>query len=232
MGTDRSSLTPERQLLKLIEEPESAGLKRWRIGRKSIGFFSFGAIKGRFLFFKQKVSGYLAPKKGPISIQGINKIFVFCAFILVIYLLADIIGPIITLDKMPVLTADFTPPGAQDEIISEAASLLKKGPYYSGKVRSRNIFKFAALAPKASKEKSDAAPQKKKTSEIAELVKDLKLVGISWSDDPDVMIENTKNNVTYFLKRGQIINNKKVKIVGVFKDKIILRYKEEEVELK
>ena len=231
MDKDRPSSTPEKQLLKLIEEPESAGLKQSRTLRRSIGFFSFGAIKGRILFFKEKTKGYLAPKKGPISIKGINKILAFCTFILVIYLLADVVGSITTLDETSALTVDFTPPGARDEIGPEVTSLLKKGPYYSEKVRSRDIFKFAARAPKVSKESSKAPSKKteKKISEIVELVKDLKLVGISWSDDPDIMIEDTKDNMTYFLKRGQTI--KKMKVVGVFKDKIILRYKEEEVEL-
>lgn len=228
MDKDRPSSTPEKQLLKLIEEPESAGLKQSRTLRRSIRFLSFGAIKGRILFFKEKTRGYLAPKKGPISIRGINKILAFCTFILVIYLVADVVGSIITLDETSALTVGFTLPGARDEIVPEVTSLLKKGPYYSEKVRSRDIFKFASRAPKVSKEGSKAPPEKK-TSEIVELVKDLKLVGISWSDDPDIMIEDTKDNMTYFLKRGQMI--KKMKLVGVFRDKIILRYKEEEVEL-
>ena len=71
---------------------------------------------------------------------------------------------------------------------------------------------------------------KASTSRIAEASKNLKLVGISWSDDPDVIIEDTKAGMAYFLKKGQMINDLKLK--EVFKDKVILGYQEEEVELR
>jgi hypothetical protein len=55
-------------------------------------------------------------------------------------------------------------------------------------------------------------------------------VGISWSDDPDVMIEDTKTQRTFFLKKGQMIDD--IKLEAVFKDKVILNYLGEEIELK
>jgi type II secretory pathway component PulC len=56
-------------------------------------------------------------------------------------------------------------------------------------------------------------------------------VGISWSADPDVMIEDGKTQRTIFLKKGQLVDNE-IRVEAVFKDKVILSYKGEEIELK
>ena len=39
---------------------------------------------------------------------------------------------------------------------------------------------------------------------ITELIKNLRLVGISWSADPDVMIEDTNMQRTFFLKKARL----------------------------
>ena len=58
----------------------------------------------------------------------------------------------------------------------------------------------------------------------------MKLVGIAWSDNPDAMIEDTKVKKTYFVKQGDIING--VRIERIFRDKVVLTYKGEKIELK
>ena len=53
------------------------------------------------------------------------------------------------------------------------------------------------------------------TQDITEEIKDLKLVGIIWSKDPEVMIENAKDSRTYTLKKGESLNEQlKVKKVS------------------
>jgi type II secretory pathway component PulC len=66
---------------------------------------------------------------------------------------------------------------------------------------------------------------------VVEATKHLRLVGISWSDDPDIMIEDTKTQRTLFLKKGKLIDNE-IKVQAVFKDKVILSYNGEEIELR
>jgi len=61
------------------------------------------------------------------------------------------------------------------------------------------------------------------------LIKDLKLVGISWGTDPQVIIEDTKDNKTYFLKTGDTIS--KFKIETILKDKVILEAEGQKMEL-
>src|SRR3989338_4347464 len=70
------------------------------------------------------------------------------------------------------------------------------------------------------------------TKRITELTKNLRLVGISWSADPDVMIEDTNMQRTFFLKKGQVMENINVKVEAVFKDKVVLSCDGEEAELR
>ena len=69
-------------------------------------------------------------------------------------------------------------------------------------IRKRNIFSLSFLEHKSIKE----------TDVESELqVSDLKLVGVIWSENPQVMIEDTKSKKTYLLNTGDLIGNVKVK---------------------
>jgi len=72
-------------------------------------------------------------------------------------------------------------------------------------------------------------PQDETRKALSTLIKDLKLVGISWGKDPEVIIEDTKDNKTYFLKAGDTIG--KFKIDTILKDKAILEAEGQKMEL-
>ena len=101
--------------------------------------------------------------------------------------------------------------------------MKKTAAYYFEKVAQRDIFK---MGPKP----LPTEKQKVVSPVVTEATKNLKLVGISWSDNPDAMIEDTQAKRTFFLKRGQKIG--KMKIQAIFRDKVILSYEDEEVILK
>ena len=109
------------------------------------------------------------------------------------------------------------------------ASILKAAAYYLEKARGRDIFQMVRDEEPRSKTVSRANPPSQR---ITELIKNLRLVGISWSADPDVMIEDTNMQRTFFLKKGQIIENINVKVEAVFKDKVVLTCEGEEAELR
>jgi len=64
----------------------------------------------------------------------------------------------------------------------------------------RNLFFPASGLAEGSAQ--DAGP------DLSEVVKELKLVGIIWSKDPEVMIENAKDARTYTLKKGDVFVEK------------------------
>ena len=76
------------------------------------------------------------------------------------------------------------------------------------------------------------APTIETLSDAEMLAQQLGLVGIGWSDDPDVMVENIETKEIYFLKRGQKIDNL-IKVEAIFQDKVVLTYDQgKEMELR
>jgi len=59
------------------------------------------------------------------------------------------------------------------------------------------------------------------TADVLEELKDFKLVGIIWSRDPEVMIENAKDSRTYTLKKGESFNEQ-FKIKEISRNSAIL----------
>ncbi len=64
---------------------------------------------------------------------------------------------------------------------------------------------------------------------LRDLVKDLSLVGIIPGDSPQAIIEDKKNGQTLFLKRGEMIDNIRVK--EILSGKAILEYNDETITL-
>lgn len=103
-------------------------------------------------------------------------------------------------------------------------TVLKKVEYYLEKTAKRDIFKMGALA--RPENMIEAGP----SSKAVEATQNLRLVGISWSEDPDAMVEDIKALKTFFVKKGQSIGD--VKVENITKDKIVLKFGQELIELK
>jgi len=94
--------------------------------------------------------------------------------------------------------------------------------YYLEMVQRRDIF-----APVRFKTLENPDDEAKKA--LAAQVKNYKLVGISWGESPQVIIEDGKDNKTYFLKAGDTIGQFKVN--SILKDKVILESDGQKLEL-
>jgi len=77
----------------------------------------------------------------------------------------------------------------------------------------RNFFLPANLKVESGTEQENA--------EVLEKLKDFKLVGIIWSQNPEVMIENAKDSRTYTLKKGESLNEE-FKIKEISRNSAIL----------
>lgn len=190
------------------------GFLHQRQGLKFLVYFSPVALKARFSFLKAKLKGgFSFQNLAHLEIRAINRVLVFCIFII----------SMINLNKR--LSLEFKAKLAAAPSALPETSLLKVASYYLEKARARDIFKMG-LTSVANAQQISKAP----ISKIAEASQNLKLVGISWSEDLDVIIEDTQAKRAYFLKRGQMINDFEVK--AIFKDKVILSYQGEEIELR
>ncbi|PIU42094.1 MAG: hypothetical protein COS99_02110 [Candidatus Omnitrophica bacterium CG07_land_8_20_14_0_80_42_15] len=228
MAQERDS-TPEKQLLKLIESPAAGGVSQKQLKRSTIGNFSIAALKGRISFLRGKIDLEALLKKPPIDIKGINKVLIVLVISLSLYLGGDFIISMANLNKIPEFKLGENIKKTNGGL--PEGSVLNKGSYYLEKATSRDIFKFyQAAQPKPS---AEAATKKEERAEpkINDLIRDFKLVGIAWSDNPDAMIEDGNTKQIHFLKRGDKIG-KDIKVEAIFKDKVILSSEGEEAELR
>jgi hypothetical protein len=222
---EQKPTTPERQLLKLIEEPQAAGsLRTAKIKHRGLSFISPGAWLGRISYLKVKAKGWFRPQAvWQLDIKSANNVLWVAVAVFSIYFVGNFSASLVNLKNMPNLKANLKEANAAKAF--QGNSLLKAPAYYLEIARKRDIFKIGA--------KPVAVNQTIKTpsARLIEATQSLRLVGISWSDDPDVMIEDTKYKKTLFLKRGQMIDSN-VKLQAVFKDKVVLSLDGEELELK
>jgi hypothetical protein len=93
---------------------------------------------------------------------------------------------------------------------------------YLAKTDKKDIFR---MGHKAGGEVEDVI-----SSKAAQAAQDLHLVGISWSVSPEAMIEDSKTGRTFFVKRGELVNDMKVEMIH--KDRVILRFESERIELR
>jgi hypothetical protein len=225
MADDRQ-ITPEKQLLSLIEGKESEGgkspLEAARTKRSTLNALSFGSLFGRLSFFKRATKKKMsAPSKFSISFVLVNRVLLVAVISFAVYVVGDTVASALSLAHLPniVPQGEKIGPGSEGKV-----SPLKEESYYIEKVNSRDIFKEYKEADQR-KEKKEAPASEN------EAMKNLSLVGISWSADPDVIIEDKSQQKTYFVKRGQTVGNG-VKVEAVFKDKVVLSVEGQEYELR
>ncbi len=224
-------LTPERQLLNLIEGASSgqSSLKTEAVKHRSLSLLSAQAWASRISFLRQETVKWLkgSSSRG-IDIKAVNRILSFCVVILSVYFMINLFISARNFRKAP----DFNPIIKQSKNpvsdIQEAA-VLRALTYYLEKIRARDIFIMGAKPQQQDTVKETSKPS---PSRVAEVTQSLRLVGISWSNDPDVMLEDIKAQKTFFLKKGQILDSNNVKVEAIFKDKVILSFEGAEIELK
>ncbi len=224
MGQNNSNLTPEKQLLKLIEEPHSRFSKNAVMRGKGFSLLSLGALRGRLSFLRDAVDSFYKSWSGPIDIKKINGILTAVSVVVGAYFIVSSV--ILTLKMSSLPSFSFKQESVAKIEVLKQASQVKALTYYMEKVHSRDIFKIGKQEP----EKEAVAQPGTNAAKQEAIASKYKLVGISWSDNPDAMIEDTAANKTYFMKRGQALDG--VKIQAIFKDKVVLSSGGQEVELR
>lgn len=226
--------TPEKQLLKLIEDPKNGSFDSRGIRHKGRNLFSLVALKGRLSFFKEKLSSGFSFSAATFDIKAVNNVLSVFIFVFAIFLAVNLTISFMDLNKIPELSLEAA---SSIEIGSpQDIALLKMPNYYLEKARSRDIFKFGrffqqVLETEEVKEEVPVPIEEDLGPTKEEIIMDrFSLVGIAWSDDPDAMIEDINTKKIYFLKRGDSIED--IKIQAILRDRVVLIYDGEEVELR
>ena len=224
-------LTPERQLLNLIEGGASgqSSLKTDVVKHRSLSLVSPQAWASRISFFREETVKWLqGGSSRSIDIKAVNRLLSLCVVILSVYFIANLFISANNFKKVPDFSFKIKQIKRPVPDIQEA-TVLRALTYYLDKVRARDIF---VMEEKTQQQDTVKGTSKPSPSRLAEVTQGLRLVGISWSNDPDVMLEDTKALKTYFLKKGQVLDSNNVKVEAIFKDKVILSFEGAEIELK
>ena len=233
------SMTPEEQLLRLIEsggkgEPgkkESKGfaflnLKTWA------GLFSGSGVKTKQPSRVRLVSR-LVPRE--LSLKLANRLLI----VLLVFVLGGIAYNMskvrATVENLSGQVAASRPSAGAQQALASLNPLVD----YLKEFEKRDLFR--PVIPPKPKEKETKTPESKKKQPVKKppqptsiqilekKAKILKLVGISWGKNPVAMIEDTTSRETSFLKAGQFINEIQVKVI--MKDRAILSLGDAEYDL-
>ncbi|MFH0732326.1 MAG: hypothetical protein V2A72_05340 [Candidatus Omnitrophota bacterium] len=227
------STTPEKQLLRLIEgdshKPDGMDTHAYVAKKRSASAFSLNAWLGRISFFKgsikKKADGAAAYQ---LNVRLINKGLTFCALALFVFTVGYVYTSLSKLKHIPEMILEVQKQAALDDVYD--TSILKASSYYLEKVRNRNIFVMGKDQEQLKQEAAEAEDAGPPAEEVTAISQRFRLVGISWSGDPDAMIEDMTTQKTLFVKRGQMVED--IKVQAIFKDKVILIYQGEEIEIR
>ncbi len=204
-------LTPEEKLLRVIESPNKFAKRGMRVQRRPQDFrLSLKLFKARHKIRLQDL----------LNLKTVNAILGFLAAAGTLFLLLDFWMGMPRIKKVQRLET------AARTLDIGNLNIEKLGPltYYLQEIGGRNIFALAAVSKTA--EADSAEP----SIELTNLIDGLRVAGIIWSEAPQAIIEDIKTGETYLLNRGGKLKQARVK--EILKDRVILSYHDEEIELK
>lgn len=221
------SIPPEKRLLNLIEGNNESAVHAHaqKIRHQGLSLVSPGAWIGRFFFLRDNFKKWFGLGSNQLNIRALNIILLILICVLVIYFGANMLSSIVNITGMANLRlSEKVGKGAQ--LTGQMPGIGKSAEYYLGKISQRDIFKMVPEHAAAGESKSGEV-----SSKAVEAAIRFKLVGISWSKNPDAMIEDTQALRTFFVKIGQMMGSS-AKVQAILKDRVILLYNGEEVELR
>jgi hypothetical protein len=211
---EEKKITPEEQLLRIIEDPRTEKSKIPPPMKAT-----YGNIKNLAAFFKNLHIQKDFFKR--INLQTANKMILVICGIFTIYWLFDFIkiGNMLNkkLEKVIVEAQAYEPQNVNTAPLPEiniADAIMD--------AKRRNIYTFTLL--------TSIAQQSPIEADIAAMINSLKLVGIIWGENPQAMIENTKEQKTYLLNKNDMVDQLTIK--NILRDKVILIKDDKEWELR
>ena len=213
-------LTPEEKLLRIIESPQ--GASRSVPSRRSLQDYKFF-----FKSWQEKYKGAAGEKIGKfLNLKAVNVILAGIATAATIFLVVDfVIGMPRSLMVMSLEAA-----AKKKDVGNLTIEGLEPLTIYLQEIKQRNVFALTAALQSAAGAGAGAAAQTTSSpTEKPSFTSTLKVVGILWSDTPQAIIEDSKENKTYLLNRGSKIKEARVK--EILKDRVILSYDNQEIEL-
>lgn len=228
---DQKKLTAEQELLSVIEGQKNRqgnyGAKGQKVAsaERKNPVLSPDLLKARLAFAQEGVKNFFKAQDTESAITITNNLLIVCIAVIFIYLAVEILFK----PKKVRDVSDFL--NGKKPASAKAIDLpsVKELSYYLGKLQQRDLF-----TPKPQEEEvvEEVSVEEARSSQMADLVQDLRLVGIAPASEQEetyAMIENTKTETTFFLKEGETL--KGLTIEKILQNKIILTDGVQSVEL-
>ena len=121
-----------------------------------------------------------------------------------------------------------------EDLGSRTIAAFKELTYYLDEVKKRDIFneyvEYVPPPPVVKAEPPPPPPPPPKVT-IQEKAKNLKLMGISWGDNPKVIIKDVGTNEVLFLKKGQKIKGTEITVKEIGPKDVIIASEGDEMKL-
>ncbi|HAJ56326.1 MAG TPA: hypothetical protein DCL35_00990 [Candidatus Omnitrophica bacterium] len=207
------NLTPEEKLLRIIESPPGR-TGPMRPQRRS---------QDLQITWKLLRAKYGDKVKVLLNAKAVNALLVFLGTLATLFLVIDFWLGIPRASSVERIEALAKAQAVWDLTIERLDPLA----VYMQEITQRNIF---SLAPEPTSEQPAPVRPAVSQERALKITENLKVVGIIWSEVPQVIIENISEQRTHLLSRGGLIMGARVK--EILKDRVILSYDSQEIELR
>ena len=219
-------VSPEEKLFNIIKEGKDSGSgggvsKQKNSPAMFLGLKNFfGSLKLRLGAHKSQVAAQGSFPFHDIDPKAVNKVLVVVTVITGIIFIIYIGGRRTDISKIEASIPKTRPAG------KSSIEPFKPLETYISAVKQRDIFK---PVPKEVP-KTETGSQISQTI-LKEAARSLKIVGISWGENPKVLIREDKAKETYFVQKGQTIGTTGIEVKDIAKNKVTIGYQGEEMEL-
>ncbi|MGE5279546.1 MAG: hypothetical protein ACM3L6_02225 [Deltaproteobacteria bacterium] len=216
------NLTPEENLLRIIESPGQAPRGGRGMGRPGAAF----DLRGRGRALRKT---FLGKAEKLLTLRAANILLATAGGVATLFLVVDFWVGLPRPDFIEGLEAQARATDLGDLSVGQIDPLS----VYLQDIKGRNMFALTAAAPKSDQGQA-TTPEELKNQAIQAAIQDIitnyKVVGIIWSEAPQAVIEDVKGGDTFMVNRGSMVKVARVK--DILKDRVILSYDGMDVELR
>lgn len=161
-----------------------------------------------------------------IDLDSVNKVLTGALVLLMVYAMTAAVNKRSSIGKLMQSISHIK----FEKSTSGAIEAYQPVDYYLGQVRGRDIFNPVGEV-KTQAIPEPLAPPEPPKPKLKEKAIGLTVVGIAWGETPQAMINADLTQEIYFLKKGDKIGKTEIEVREIFRDKVILGFEEEEMEL-
>jgi hypothetical protein len=225
---DNSSLTPEKRLLELIEEPDSHKKEvTVETKKKSLKeLLSPVSLQDKIAAFRGQSEALLKKHRKSFGIKALNQILRVVVGVMVLIFLVSFVVDLAGMRQ------DFSKSIQVPDSKMFELEPPKEGSAEGSAVENWDLGKM--FMPYGKRQADAEKAQKEESSRLAEMTKKLKLTGISYNPvDPKAafcMIEDMEKSITTFLREGDPVGL--LRVGKIYEDRVVLEQGNETIEIR